>query len=374
MPEPFKNLYDEAWVHAAGRRIGSAAGVDPGGLARRVLPALLDLELKARVDLLADALADWLPGSFPQQVEALLSTLGPPADLSRKNQFDMGCWPLTSFVQRHGLHDFDTSMRAIHALTQRFSGEFAVRPFLARQPEQTLALFETWTADPSPHVRRLVSEGSRPRLPWGERLRAFQQDPTPTLALLERLRADPHEYVRRSVANHLGDVAKDHPDRAVAVVRRWLSEAPSAEMTALARHALRHPVKLGHPGALAALGLDLQAEVALLSLQASSQVVLGEALEVDLVLRSASPVEVEVDLVLHLRKANGQRSPKVFKGGRLALQAGQERAWRKRLPLRPVTTRRYHGGLQRVEVQVNGRVLGGAEFELVVPEAPPEQR
>lgn len=368
MAEPFKNIYDQAWVDAAGQRLGAAAGIDPAGLQQRVLPGLLELELKARVQLLADAMADWLPGEFPDQVQVLRSTLGPPADLSRKNQFDFSAWPMTMMVQRHGLQHFEVSTAALYELTQRFSAEFAIRPFLRRYPARTLALLEEWVEDPSPHVRRLVSEGTRPRLPWGERLRSFQQDPTPTLALLERLRQDPHEYVRRSVANHLGDIAKDHPERAVAVVQRWRREAPSDQMDALARQALRHLVKQGDPRALAAMGIDPHVVVELAAFEAPTRVELGGALELTAELLSGEdePVDLEIDLLIHFRKKDGSLRPKTFKGKRARLVPGERLVLQRRIPLRPVSTRRHYPGLHRVEVQVNGQVLGGSDFELVI--------
>ena len=141
-------------------------------------------------------------------------------------------------------------MRAQHALTRRFSAEFSIRPFLVRDQARTLARLLEWTTDPDPHVRRLCSEGSRPRLPWGMRLTAFVQDPGPVLPILERLKDDPSLYVRRSVANHLGDIAKDHPERVFALCQAWLDGA-SNERKWLIRHALRHPAGKGHPTALA---------------------------------------------------------------------------------------------------------------------------
>ena len=141
-------------------------------------------------------------------------------------------------------------MQAQHALTRRFSAEFSIRPFLVRDQTRTLARLLEWTTDPDPHVRRLCSEGSRPRLPWGMRLTAFVQDPGPVLPILERLKDDPSLYVRRSVANHLGDIAKDHPERVFALCEAWLDGA-SNERKWLIRHALRHPAGKGHPTALA---------------------------------------------------------------------------------------------------------------------------
>ena len=161
--------------------------------------------------------------------------------------------PHLFFVARHGLDHFEDSMRAQYALTQRFTAEYSIRAFLEKHPEATLARLREWAADPSQHVRRLVSEGTRPRLPWAPRLRAFQKDPRPVLELLELLKDDPELYVRRSVANNLNDIGKDHPALLTAVAKRWLRGA-TPERRWIVDHALRSAVKRADAGALGALG------------------------------------------------------------------------------------------------------------------------
>lgn len=140
-------------------------------------------------------------------------------------------------------------MRAQYELTRRFSAEFSMRPFLIKWPERTLARLLEWTRDPDPHVRRLCSEGARPRLPWAMRIPAFVKDPRPVLPILEALKDDVDLYVRRSVANHLGDIAKDHPQLAFEICERWL-EGGSTERKWMIRHAVRHPAKKGVRAAL----------------------------------------------------------------------------------------------------------------------------
>ena len=168
------------------------------------------LELMDRGRHVMRAMRTHLPQDPAEAIGILERSLGPPLDGTEGHGMaPFRYLPHVLFVATHGLRCFEASMRAQHALTQRFTAEFSVRPFLEAEPARTLARLTAWTRDPSPHVRRLVSEGTRPRLPWAGRLRAFQRDPTPTLALLERLKDDPHPYVRRSVANHLNDIGKD---------------------------------------------------------------------------------------------------------------------------------------------------------------------
>lgn len=224
-------------------------------MAMRGLEGLSILE---RGDHLAQALRRHLPEVYADAVEVLVRSLTPP--LEATDDLGLGVFfylPHVRFVAEYGLdpaHNggrdpFEASLRAQYEITRRFSAEFSIRPFLARWPERTLDRLIEWTRDPDPHVRRLCSEGTRPRLPWAMRLKAFQADPTPVLPILEALKDDPELYVRRSVANHVGDIAKDHPERAFALCERWLAGA-SAERKWLIRHAVRHPAKKGAAAAL----------------------------------------------------------------------------------------------------------------------------
>jgi 3-methyladenine DNA glycosylase AlkC len=217
------------------------------------------LELMQRAQHIAAALRQHLPDPYRQAVQVLLASLTPPQQ--QAEQFGLAEFfylPHGFFIADYGLeaqHDagadpFDLSMQALHALTMRFTAEFAIRPFLIRQQERTLAQLMAWTSDANPHVRRLCSEGTRPRLPWGKRIPAFIADPSPALPILERLKDDDCLYVRRSVANHLGDIAKDHPEVALALCERWLAQPASKELKWVVRHALRHPAKKGDATAL----------------------------------------------------------------------------------------------------------------------------
>lgn len=207
---------------------------------------------------LARALRRHLPPRYSEAVGILVDSLGPPLP----DTTDLGLAPFfylphVSFVAAYGLDPtgnagqdpFEDSMRAQHALTRRFSAEFSMRPFLDRHPERTLRRLMEWTRDPDPHVRRLCSEGARPRLPWAMRLKGFIADPTPLVPILEALKDDPELYVRRSVANHVGDIAKDHPALAFELCERWLEGATEARRWVI-RHALRHPAGKGDPTAL----------------------------------------------------------------------------------------------------------------------------
>jgi 3-methyladenine DNA glycosylase AlkC len=222
------------------------------------LDGLEPLGIMERGQHLARALRQCLPEKYETAIEILLASLTPP--LTQTDDLGLAVFfylPHVCFVAEYGLEHagndgqdpFEISMRAQYELTKRFSAEFAMRPFLIQQQERTVSRLLEWTSDPDPHVRRLCSEGTRPRLPWATRIPVFIENPDPVLPILEALRDDQNLYVRRSVANHLGDIAKDHPEKVFAICERWLTGA-SSEVKWLIRHALRHPVKIGNATAI----------------------------------------------------------------------------------------------------------------------------
>lgn len=374
MAEAFKHLLNEDLVRLAGAHLSRASGDFPRARFESLaLHELAGMEMKRRALHIASALEATLPEDFSSAAALIERSLAPPGqgdDLSQLRAGDDGLagwivWPLGEYVARRGIDEPARALRTLHALTQRFSAEFAIRPFIARHPALCFETLTRWCGDPSAHVRRLVSEGSRPRLPWGMQLRALIADPSPTLPLLEALLDDPSAYVRRSVANHLNDIAKDHPD----LVARWVSErraGASVTRDATLRHASRTLIKRGHPGALAAWGLGRSLRgTASLRLDRDRAAV-GEEVTLTLTLRSAAdhPQPLEVDYAVHHVKARGHSAPRVFKGWRLTLAAGETRTLVRRHSLRAVSTRRYHPGRHAVDVRVNGEVVAEGAFTL----------
>jgi 3-methyladenine DNA glycosylase AlkC len=369
--QPFKNYFNPALVRELAARVRAVyPAFKAETFVSQVEPQLQALELKGRVSLIAAGLRRHLPDAYPEALGILLRILGPEIPVEA-GMFNAG-WtlmPIAQFVEDYGLDHVDLSLDAMVTITKRHTAEFAVRPYLERDPERVLARLRVCAHDPNPHVRRWVSEGTRPRLPWGRRLEVFVRDPEPTLALLEDLRDDPEPYVRKSVANHLNDIAKDHPERVLAVAARWLATGGDGTRWVV-RHGLRTLIKRGDPAALALLGYDAQAalQVARFALKPKT-VRVGQALTIALTLinADAGAHDAVIDLRVHFRRANGASSPKVFKWATRRLAAGDSIALEKSLPMRPVTTRRYHPGRHLVEVQVNGRVLAAATFVLAEP-------
>lgn len=366
--EPFKNELS----HHKARQIGAALKrADPAfsmaKFERGLESALEPLELKERMRFISERIESCLPFAPPESFSILLKSLAiDESDTVGLRGFLV--WPLTEFVARRGLPHFAESMTALREMTQRFTAEFAIRAFLRHDLPRTLDQLHTWCADPDPHVRRLVSEGSRPLLPWGGNLPELLQAPHPTLGLLEKLHSDPSAYVRLSVANHLNDFSKHHPSLVIETLTRWRAANPSDPyLNKLSRHACRTLLKAGHADALEFHGYrpahSLVLDVCEL---AEKSVKVGDNLSYRIILRNASkkPLKVMFDYAIHHRKANGSLSPKVFKGRIRELAPGEVWEISARHSLKPVTTRVYHAGLHRFEPRINGKAYPGVEFLL----------
>jgi 3-methyladenine DNA glycosylase AlkC len=257
-------------------------------------------------------------------------------------------------------------MRAQYELTKRFSAEFSIRAYLDRDPERVFSVLHTWTNDPSPHVRRLVSEGTRLRLPWARRVAWLDAHPERVLELLERLKDDPSSLVRRSVANNLNDLGKVRPGLLTRTCAAWLQGAPP-ERRALVEHALRSAVKRGEKGALRLLGYGKKAGVSVEKVViAPRRIPIGGRVTVEFALRStsSSTQDVLVDLAVHFVKAGGRAAPKVFKVARVSLPPRGRVALRKTLSLAVHTTRVPRQGVHHVHVVVNGEARRAGSFDV----------
>lgn len=380
MAEPLKNTYGPEIPRRIASMISHAnPAFDGQKFLDYVLPDYESLELMPRGWHMADGLRHALPDNIELAIDMLLNSL-PPArpdiavnsateDREGNTLAPFLFMPHTFFVARYGLDHFEASMRAQYELTQRFTAEFSIRPFLQHHTQATLATLEGWLDDPSEHVRRLISEGTRPRLPWASRLPAFQKDPTPVISLLEALKDDSSLYVRRSVANNLNDIGKDNPDVMLDTAERWMVGA-SEQRAWLVKHALRVAVKDAHPRALALMGFGGEANVDILDASVSpAQAKEGDVVTLSCTLRSRSDhtQTLLIDFVVHYIKANGSSRPKVFKLTSCELAAGQQIQLSKRLSLAAMTTRQHYAGEHQVELLINGQHFPLGSFTLGSP-------
>ncbi|MFN3249111.1 DNA alkylation repair protein [Roseibium album] len=372
--EPFKNKISPDLVQCLGMHIERHLETfDRAAYEAAILSGLDQLELKQRARLIADETGKILPETLDAKFHILRSILHPleNEDVDRasddKGIRGWGMMPLGMVVTDHGLGDFKKSFALLKEMTKRATAEFEVRPFLDQDQDKALSIMTPWVKDDSVHVRRLVSEGTRPRLPWGMRLKKLVKDPSPTLPLLEALKDDPEEYVRRSVANHLNDIAKDHPDLVADIARRWLKDA-DRNREKLVRHACRSLVKQGHPGTLTAFGLKPPEITVGGPYVKTPRVIYGDAVSFDVELSSTGnkAQDLVIDYLVHFKKANGTLAPKVFKWTKVKLEPGERLSLSRDHAIRPITTRVYYGGTQAIGLRINGKDFGFSEFELVM--------
>ena len=361
-PAQLKEWFNEERYRSLARLLKQAS---PRFDTRRFLAATLEglgeRSLMQRLHQAALAVDLALPGNFRARTEVLLE-IAPRVGHS----FVGIC--LCDYVATFGLDAPAFSLEALRRLTPHGSAEFAVRPFLQRDLRGTLRVMREWTADTDEHVRRLASEGSRPRLPWGLRLRELVRDPGPSAPILEALRDDPALYVRKSVANHLNDITKDHPGHVLEMLAEW--EIPRREERRwIAKHACRTLIKRGHPGALALFGFGVAPSVRACIEASPRRITLGGVLELTARITSTSrqSQRLAVDYVVHYARSGGGASAKVFKWTEADLEGGAGLSLSKKQTLRDFTTRSHYPGSHRVELQINGRRLAETEFELRCP-------
>jgi 3-methyladenine DNA glycosylase AlkC len=328
------------------------------------------LELLDRGRHIARALARHLPESYPDAVAVLVKSLGPEHASDELLGVGMAPFfylPHTMLVAERGLDHFDVSMHAQYELTKRFSAEASIRPYIAKHPERTFETLRTWARDPNPHVRRLVSEGTRLRLPWAMRVQWLDEHPERVIDLLEMLKDDPASVVRRSVANNLNDLGKVHPALLMRTCEKWLENAP-AERRDLVEHALRSAVKRGEREALRLLGYGGKPAVIVDDVRiAPRRVAIGGRVAIEFVLRSRSRAtqDLLVDLAVHFVKANGRATPKVFKLKRVALPARGREELSTSVSLAVHTIRKPQPGRHAVDVIVNGTSMPLGAFDVV---------
>ncbi|MEY4588840.1 MAG: hypothetical protein RL497_916 [Pseudomonadota bacterium] len=314
------------------------------------------LELMPRAQHISQGLRAHLPERYEQAVDILMCSLGPPLDATENNGMAPFFYlPHVFFVRDFGLGHFAVSMAAQYELTQRFTAEFSIRPYFIHHFEPCMALLKRWAEDPSEHVRRLVSEGTRPRLPWAPKLAPVITQPRITAGLLEQLKDDPSLYVRRSVANHLNDIGKDHADYLIQLMQGWAVDAPKPR-TWLIKHALRSVVKKGNLDALGVLGFAQAGVFEVGDVHVCPEAPrLGQTVRIGCVIGLAQgpSVDVLVDLKMEFPGRQGVRQ-KIFKvtSGRLA--PGGTLPINKVISLQPMSTRTYYPGRFVWTLLING--------------------
>ncbi len=320
-----------------------------------------DLELKARTRHITIILGGLLPGDYSRALAILNNAL----PLLAEGGFEKMVFP--DYVEVYGLEDWEVSLAALEEFTKHISGEFAIRPFIDRYPEKTLARMLRWAEHSHPGVRRLASEGCRPLLPWGMRLNALVADPSPILPILEKLKDDPREEIRRSVANNLNDISKNHPQLVIDILRKW-GQNSTKNRDRLIKHALRTLIKAGSPEALDLLGYASPPEIEVKNITLNpTKIRLGEEVifSFEILSRSKKEQALMIDYLVHFQKASGKHAPKVFKLKQIKLQPGEKITISRKHGIKPISTRKYYSGSQFFQPQVNGILYGKVEVQLL---------
>ncbi|MFB5674939.1 DNA alkylation repair protein [Paenibacillus terreus] len=316
-------------------------------------------EFKQRIRHIARALTEVLPPSYPKALDILCAA----ASDCKGVEYIF----LPDFVELNGLEHEELSLEALKLLTRYSTSEFAIRAFIGRNPEGVMSRMRIWATDESEHVRRLASEGCRPRLPWGGQLKQFIADPAPVIELLELLKRDPSLYVRKSVANNLNDIAKDHPELVLNIARVWKGEHPDTDW--IVRHGCRTLLKKGDPQALELFGLQRAEGVEIRDLHlARPSITEGEELEFSFAVfnPAGQPQQLRIEYDILYMKANGRTAPKRFKLSEKEYPPGVSLVSR-RHTIKPITTRKHYPGTHGLDIIVNGVKQVSAEFELIIP-------
>lgn len=356
--EPFKNMINSNVALQTSKAIlRNYPDFNQKSFMKGMEASLTPLELKDRVIFLAMRLKEHLPADMKKSLKILKGA-------TKQNEKDsvglsgFSVWPLTEFVARFGLEEFDLSMEVLKEMTKVFTAEWAVRAFFVHDEKRTVKFFESWVTDKNEHVRRLVSEGSRPLLPWGQKLHSFVKDPMVTWDLLEQLKNDESEYVRKSVANHLNDHSKNHPDLVVKKLLQWKKDhSDNKNVDWVIRHATRTLIKKGHQKAFLLHGVESGLVEVVTSKVITKKVELGSALQVEVEFKNMGKKKLKIilDHEIHLLKSNGTHNVKCFKGKSVELAPQEQKKMSFNIPLKPVTTRTYYSGKHYWNIKVNGK-------------------
>ena len=363
MPEPLKNIYSPTFFE---NFTASLQKTMPSFEKQRFLNHVFDRdwesrELKQRMRHISTVLAGHLPGHFRQQVKTVLSIIDQLQQDGIKGGFEYMFIP--DFIEQYGLHDPGISLQAMEEITKFVSCEFAIRPFLLQYPEKVMQQMLKWSRHPHHHVRRFSSEGCRPRLPWAMAIPALKKDPASILPVLENLKNDESTFVRKSVANNLNDIAKDHPDIVVELVKSWKGTSPETDW--IIKHGCRTLLKNAHASTYRLFGLkrELDCEIADLKIS-QARLKIGDRLRFSFRLKSPKATRLRLEYAVYYAKSGGRQSRKIFQLAEKNFTAG-DHSISKEQRFQDFTTRKHYPGKHRISIVVNGKELASKDFMLL---------
>lgn len=365
---PLKNVFNQKVIEDLAKRISKQyPKFQSKTFLQSTLASLEDLGFIERSNHLRDCLYDFLPKDPKISIQILIDSLGPELPNSSIAGLEgFTVMSLCSFVSKYGKEHFDLSMKALYEMTKRFSAEGDLRTFIDIDYEKSMSLLHRWCKDKSHHVRRLVSEGTRPRLPLAGRIPRFQKDPRPVIELLDKLVTDESLYVRRSVANNINDIAKDNPEIAVTTLKRW-KKNPSSDVQWLVSHASRSLVKSGNKDVLGIFGVSSEIEIELKGFSvAKKKYRINDTIEFQFGIESKAKKDepLIIDYVIHFVKSNGKTKEKIFKLKKSSIKPRELIPISKKHKLINTSGRTHFPGRHMIELQINGKRYGKVEFDL----------
>ncbi|MDL2231472.1 DNA alkylation repair protein [Porphyromonadaceae bacterium OttesenSCG-928-L07] len=377
MAEPFKNMYNERFFDLFTKDLKLVIpDLDARAFVSRVMDnAWENRELKQRTAHIATILQQFLPAGYKDAIAKILELLDriearyPHCAIIDDTKFGLlleygGI--LDSYIEQYGLDDYETSIKAIERITQFTSCEFVTHPFIVQYPDKMMAQMLAWSKHEHWGVRRLASEGCRPRLPWAMALPNLKANPAPIIPILENLKNDPARFVRLSVANNLNDIAKDNPEVVIDLVKKWQGE--SEEVDWIIKHGCRTLLKQGNLEVMKLFGLGSAKDVHIKNFQiATPEVKIGDSLEFsfNLLNNSDKDTKIRLEYGLYYQKANATLSKKVCKISEKDYAANSNTCITRKHSFKVVTTRKLHPGLHQVAVIINGNEFEKYDFELV---------
>jgi 3-methyladenine DNA glycosylase AlkC len=358
LAEELRNIYNEEFV----TKLGNAIKMVYSPFETKEFhvfvfqPDWSELTLKERMRRITESMHKTLPNDYSAAIKILYQVAPKFPGLAGIIFPD--------YVDQYGLDNWDQSMEALAFFTPYSTSEFAVRPFLSKEQDKMLKQMIEWSKHSDEHIRRLASEGSRPRLPWGYSIPSLKKNPEVALPILTNLKQDDSLYVRKSVANHLNDISYSHPELVLYLASEWLGKNKHTDW--IIKHACRSMLKKGNSRALALFGFkdDKSIEVRHFSLD-KKWVSIGDSIQFDFTLFSKNTMPVRAEYSIDYVKANGQRSKKVFMISSFEMKENDTRTFEKKQSFKDLTIRKHYRGIHTISIIVNGSVKASLDFEVV---------
>lgn len=359
--EPLKEMFNRAFYENFANEFAKAdKDFNAKKFLKEVTENISDLSLNQRMRRTSEVLRANLPKDYKKTI-AIMEKVIPHTKRGYTNLV------FPDFVGLYGHEDFNISMEALKLFTKYGSSEFAIREFLKRDFNKTIKVMQAWSKDKDAHVRRLSSEGSRPRLPWSFKLDEVIKNPKVTSEILETLKEDEELYVRKSVANHLNDITKENADYMLELVNSWDKKNPHTAW--IIKHASRSLIKKGHAGSLSVFDFEKNVKVRIENFKKDkSKLKLGESMKFgfDLISEKATLQKLVVDYIIHYRKKSGELSAKVFKLKEVELKPKEKLSISKSQVFKDFTTRKHFAGKHELDIQVNGKILFKSDFTILI--------